>query len=237
MRTGLLVFHITAGSLGLLSGFLALHVSKGAPLHRRAGMFFVAVMLAMATTGMVLAVMQGAWAVINLPAAIVTAYLVLTALITVRPPTVVSRKLETTAMIIALVLGTTMLTLGLDAIRQGGARSGIPAFPFFLFGLIGLFGGIGDVRRRRASAPPRGPVRIARHLWRMCLALFIAAMSFFVGQADVFPRPLRIMPILALPPLSVLATMLYWVWRIRMRQALQGLVLVEPRAEGAPHAR
>jgi peptidoglycan/LPS O-acetylase OafA/YrhL len=116
-----------------------------------------------------------------------------------------------------------LLTMGVEAIARGGNREGIPFFPFFLFGLVGLFGGIGDFRRMR-SAPPRGGVRIARHLWRMCFALFIAAMSFFIGQADVFPKPWRIMPLLALPPFSVLGAMLYWVWRVRVRRSVRGLV-------------
>ena len=50
----LLPVHIVAGCLGILSGFVALYAAKGAPLHRRVGMFFVTVMLTMASTGMVL---------------------------------------------------------------------------------------------------------------------------------------------------------------------------------------
>ena len=48
-------------------------------------------------------------------------------------------------------------------------------------------------------------------------------MSFFIGQADVFPEPYRIRPLLALPVLAVLVTMLYWVWRVRVRQSLRGI--------------
>ncbi len=96
----LLLAHILAGGLGLVSGFLALHAAKGAPLHRKAGVFFVAVMLTMATTGMVLAVLHGAWAVINLAAAIVTAYLVVTALLTVRASTVAARRVEFATMLV-----------------------------------------------------------------------------------------------------------------------------------------
>lgn len=237
MRTTLLVLHITAGTFGLLSGFAALYAAKGSPLHRKAGMFFVAVMLAMAASGMVLALLAGEWAIINGPAAIVTAYLTVTAILTVRPPSMGSRRLEFAAMVVGLAVGAGMLSLGLEAIARGGSREGIPAFPFFLFGLLGLFGGIGDLRRMR-SGPPAGPVRIARHLWRMCFALFIAAMSFFLGQADVFPKPIRIMPLLALPPLAVLVTMLYWVWRVRAPRPARGPIGVrDPIASGRPDRR
>ena len=52
----------------------------------------------------------------------------------------------------------------------------------------------------------------------MCFALFIAALSFFIGQAKVFPQPIRILPLLALPVLAVLVTMFYWLWRVRIRR-------------------
>jgi hypothetical protein len=54
-------------------------------------------------------------------------------------------------------------------------------------------------------------------LWRMCLALFIATGSFFLGQAQVFPAPIRDSGLLAVPVFAVLAAMLYWLWRVRAR--------------------
>ena len=55
--------------------------------------------------------------------------------------------------------------------------------------------------------------------------LAIAAFSFFLGQAKVFPKPMRIYPLLAIPPLVVLVTLFYWLWRIRVRRKLRGLVV------------
>jgi peptidoglycan/LPS O-acetylase OafA/YrhL len=79
----------------------------------------------------------------------------------------------------------------------------------------------------------RGASRLARHLWRMCFALFIAALSFFLGQSDEIPEPLRILPLLALPVLMVLVTMLYWLWRVRRRRpGVRALTQGEP----LPHA-
>jgi hypothetical protein len=60
----------------------------------------------------------------------------------------------------------------------------------------------------------------------MCFALFIAAMSFFIGQSDEFPKAMRVMPVLALPVLAVLVTMIYWLWRVRIRRSLRGIVRV-----------
>ena len=56
--------------------------------------------------------------------------------------------------------------------------------------------------------------RIARHLWRMCLALWIATASFFLGQSDEFPEALRIMPLLCTPVLLVMLFMIYWLVRV-----------------------
>lgn len=60
----------------------------------------------------------------------------------------------------------------------------------------------------------------------MSFALFIAALSFFIGQARVFPQPIRILQLLALPVLAVLVTTLYWMWRIRIRRSFRGIVHV-----------
>jgi hypothetical protein len=58
----------------------------------------------------------------------------------------------------------------------------------------------------------------------MCFALFIASGSFFLGQAQVIPEPLRIMPLLVVPAIAPLLAMVYWVWRIRTRRT-RGIVL------------
>jgi hypothetical protein len=63
----------------------------------------------------------------------------------------------------------------------------------------------GDVRVLRFGLPRGGP-RLARHLWRMCFALFIAAGSFFSIRervAKILPEPFTAGPIRALPILHV----------------------------------
>jgi hypothetical protein len=59
----------------------------------------------------------------------------------------------------------------------------------------------------------------------MCFALLIASLSFFIGQAKVIPEPIRIMPLLAMPMLIIAMMMIYWMWRVRLRQTLRGLTL------------
>ena len=218
MRVTLLL-HILAGGLGLAFGYVALSAAKGAPLHRKSGILFVYAMLAMSVFGMVIAAGRNVEPALNIPAGLLTAYLVVTALITVRAPAAGSRWLDLGLMLLALAVGLTSLTFGVEALANGGKRNGMPAFPFFMFGVVGVLASVSDIRIIRFGALQRAP-RLARHLWRMCFALFIAALSFFLGQADVFPKALRIIPLLAMPVLAVLVTMLYWLWRVRLRRTL-----------------
>lgn len=217
------VVHIMAGSLGLLAGYVALYAAKGATLHRKSGTLFVYAMLTMSLGGLTIATVRGVAPAINVPVGLLTAYLVITSLTTIRPLPAGSRWLAIGGMLVAFGVFLTDLTFGIQGLANGGKRNGIPTFPFFIFAVVGLLGGVGDVRMMR-SGPLRGAPRIARHLWRMCFALFIAALSFFIGQSKVIPEPIRILPLLALPVLAVLVTMFYWLWRVRIRRNFRGVV-------------
>jgi peptidoglycan/LPS O-acetylase OafA/YrhL len=82
-----------------------------------------------------------------------------------------------------------------------------------------LLAAFGDWRMIR-SGGVNGPRRLARHLWRMCVALFIASGSFFLGQMKFVPEPLRIVPLLAALGVAPLVVLLYWMWRVRVRRTL-----------------
>jgi len=226
------VVHICAGSLGLIAGFVALSAAKGATLHRKSGMAFVVAMLTTSCFGMLISTVRGVAPAINIPAGLMTAYLVITSLRTLRPPAEGSRWLDVGLMLLALIVCVVDSAFLLQALANGGQRKGMPAFPFVMFGLVGLLATVGDVRMLRSGALV-GARRLARHLWRMCFALFIAALSFFIGQAKVIPEPIRILPLLALPVLTVLVAMFYWLWRIRVRRSLRGIVVVS-RLRPAP---
>jgi len=77
---------------------------------------------------------------------------------------------------------------------------------------------LGDVRLARAGGIEGRP-RLRRHLWRMCMALFIASLSFFIGQADEIPAAIRIPALLAVPVVAVPLTVLSWLCRLRRRGA------------------
>jgi len=219
MRTTL-VIHIFGGGLGLLSGYVALYAAKGATLHRKSGIAFVYSMLAMTTFGALMAATENNnWTPVNVSAASLTSYLVITALTTVHPFAVGSRWLHLGGLLLVSTLALTDLTFGLQAIAAGGRRNGVPAFPFLMFGVVALLATVGDLRVMWLGVL-QGASRLRRHLWRMTFALFIAAMSFFLGQAKVIPKPIRIPALLSLPVVAVLVTLLYWLWRVRVKQTI-----------------
>jgi uncharacterized membrane protein len=216
------VLHIAAGSAALLSGYIALYSTKGAPLHRRAGLVFVYTMIVMALAGAILAATRNAAPKLNIPVALLTVYLVTTSFTTVRPALAGKRWLLGACATLAFGVAVADLWFGIGLLGSSRASARAGAVMFFVFGAIALLGFAGDIRILRRGMP-RGAPRIARHLWRMTFALLVASLSFFIGQAKVIPEPIRIMPLLALPVLLVLGTLLYWLWRVNVLRSLRGM--------------
>jgi hypothetical protein len=212
----LLPVHIIAGGLAIIVGATALAAAKGAWLHRKSGVAFVAAMVAMGLSGSALALSHGLD--VNAMGGFMSAYLVLTAWATVRPPTVAERPLAVAGMLVAFTLGSVNLALGLVAVgRPRMALQGVPAPAFFVMSLVALLAAVGDVRVIRTGVL-RGAPRLARHLWRMCFALFIATGSFFsirARVARVLPEAFLAPVMRVIPIVLPLLLMLYWMWRVR----------------------
>jgi uncharacterized membrane protein len=146
--------HILAGSLALMSGYVALYSAKGAPLHRKAGIVFVYAMLMMSLFGVTIAATRGIAMAINIPAGVLTAYLVVTALTAVRPPAAGARWLDRGAILVALALGLTCVVLAVDALANAkGAAKGM-AYPLFMFGGVALLAAKGDLHVIRCGETP-----------------------------------------------------------------------------------
>ena len=216
----LLPIHIVAAGLGLVSGAIALSVAKGGRLHRTNGKLFAYAIFAMCGTAVVSAMMKGQ--ATNVMAGSMTAYLVFTGVATVRPPSPGSRRRDIALMLMALTLGLATFAGAIVAVASpDGKLFGLPAFPFFLFGVLGVSGAIGDFKTMRAGVL-RGAPRLSRHLWRMCMALFITAASFFSIRARVaaiLPAPFTSPVLRALPVVLVLLAMFYWLWKVRFRRS------------------
>lgn len=221
----LLPIHIAAGGLAIILGAVALSVKKGGNIHRRSGLLFVYAMLVMGVSASILSLLEGRDAG-NVTAGVLTAYFVGTALTTVRPVSSWTRRINAVALTVAVVLAIGC-GFGVRLINTPGRDSG--GVPFRTVGVMSLIVGAllimaaaGDVRVMRFGMPRGGP-RLARHLWRMCFALFIAAGSFFSVRervAMILPEPFTTGQMRLLPIVLLFGTMFYWLWRLRTGMAI-----------------
>ncbi|HEX6164234.1 MAG TPA: DUF2306 domain-containing protein, partial [Vicinamibacterales bacterium] len=212
----ILPVHILAGMLALLFGYFALFAKKGATVHRKAGMGFVIAMVVMSLSGALIATVKPDRG--SIIAGLLTFYFVITGLMTVKEVPGHKR--------VQIVMMAAGFVLGLFAIWAGSwlARRGRPeAYPMFLFSAMAIGGAIGDFRMMRAGGIEGRP-RIKRHLWRLCFAMWVAAASFFWGPPNRVPEIIRIPALLPIPVLTPIAVMLFWMWRMRGRKAVKGVV-------------
>ena len=105
-----------------------------------------------------------------------------------------------------------MLLMATLAVFMAAARGVAPAInvPVGMLTLWLVTTGVKAVRQP-------GPPRIKTHVVRMCLALFIASGSFFLGQQDEFPRELRGQPVFTLLALAPLMVLVFWLWKLRRK--------------------
>ena len=212
----LLPIHIAAGGLALVLGALALAVRKGGPLHRRSGVLFVYAMLVMAVSAALLG---------NVGGGLMTIYFVGTAWLTVQPDSRRTRALLAAGTMFAAVFALLTAGQGVKAYNTpSGFIDGAPYGMLFFLSVVIALAAAGDVRVLRFGVP-RGAPRLARHLWRMCFSLFIAAGSFFSIRervAKVLPEPFPAPFMRALPILLLFGAMFYWLWRVRVRKVTVG---------------
>jgi hypothetical protein len=228
--TTLLILHISGATVGLLSGYLAMVLRKGSGWHGAAGTVFFAGMVLMTTTGAYIAMFLRPL-MINVVASTLTFYLVVTAWRAARRREASAGAFDAGAALFILAVGVTAWMTGFEvAATPGRPKAGIPAAVYFFFGTIAFLCTITDVRMI-VRGGVAGAQRIARHLWRMSLALLIATLSFYPGQAKLFPKWLRDTNVLMLPHLLLFGAMLYWLVRVKRRKRVQqnqGLEMVTP---------
>jgi hypothetical protein len=216
----LLPVHIVAGGLAIVLGGVALLAPKGRTVHRKSGILFVFAMLTMGISGSIMALRQSLTNA-NVLGGFMSAYFVITALTTVRPVSAWTRRLDAGALVVAIALAAFEIVMGVKAFASPrGAINGVPFFMLFFLATITTLAAAGDIRVMRLGVLRAGP-RLARHLWRMCFALFIAAGSFFSIRARVariLPEPFTTPAMRALPIVLVFVAMFYWLWRVRTRR-------------------
>src|SRR2546423_11447739 len=152
-------------------------------------------------------------------------YFVYTAMTAVKPMPWTGGALDVVLMTLAFGIAALSYWYGFVAwSKPGHVLNGVPAGMRLSRATVCLLAAIGDARTIRAGGL-RGPRRLARHLWRMCFALFIATGSFFIGQMKFVPAPIRFVPLLFALGVAPLFVLLYWMWRVRLRRRLTGVII------------
>ena len=219
-----LAVHFAAGLASIVAGTVALTVAKGGRLHKQSGVVFTWAMVVLGLTA------AGIGAYENRPGQVfgglLATYLVFTALTTVKPLPGIGQPVHVALMVLAFACGLASVYGGvtewLDPTVEVIGRPRV--VPPLIIGIIITLAALGDLRAIRAGGL-RGSRRLARHLWRMCFGLFIATGSFFLGQIKFIPEPVRILPLLLALSFAPIAFLVYWMWRVRMRGRLSGLVV------------
>lgn len=217
MRMPILILHICGGLVGLLSGAAAASFRKGSRWHALSGSVFVISMLTMAAAGVTLAVMKSQPG--NIVGGTLTLYLVATGWVTAKRRDPETSLFDWSALLLVVALSATEVTWGLQAaMSPTGMKYDYPPGPYFFLGSIAVLATVGDVRVL-VRGGISGSHRLARHLWRMCFALFVASSSLFLARQQLFPAIMRKTGALILLSFAPLIVMIFWLIRVRLASA------------------
>ena len=214
----LIYVHITAGIIAIIAGSVAVTAKKGERLHRVVGTVFVFAMVVLAAMATYLATsllgaLRGQMA--NVAGGIFALYFVSTAWMTVRRKEGTTGVFEKIALVVILGTMATFMFWGVQAAASPkGTLDGYSAEFYYVVGGLALFVAVLDLKVILQGGISGAP-RIARHLWRMCFAFFVATGSFFIGQQKVMPVWMHGAWYLYVLGLAPLAFMVFWLIRVR----------------------
>ncbi len=208
-----MLIHVLTGTTAVLGGGTALFAAKGSRIHRIAGNVFFISMLSTCIAGTAIALRKPE--MITFLAGIFCCYLVTTSWVTVTRDAARTGLLNVAALLLGIAIAGAGIVFGWEALNSAsGVKDGYPPEPYFVFGGLAAFAAFldGSVLFRGAIT---GAHRLARHLWRMCVALFIAAGSLFTGPgAGAFPESLQGTWLMSMPELIAILVMFFWLGRV-----------------------
>jgi hypothetical protein len=218
----ILLFHICAGSVGVLSGFVAVLFRKGSRRHGIAGDIFVIAMMILSATGAYMAFMKSEPS--NVLGGALTFYLVTTAWMTVTRADKTEKPsfFDWSALSVISTVAAVELTYGIEAaMSPTGLKYDYPPGPYFFMGSVAVLATVGDIRML-VRGGISGARRIARHLWRMCFALFVASASVFLARQQLFPILLQKTGVLIFLSVLPLILMIFWLVRTLSTKRVMG---------------
>lgn len=206
--------HIATGTFAVVMGGVTLAARKGARTHVKAGRAFTVCMGVSSLLGATLGLIKIESFYITFHAGLLGVTLVWSGWLMARRPQRYRGGAFLAVSCVNLLNTIGLIAAGFSALSlpEQALRGFAAADYFFLSGMAGIALVNDLIILLRQSLSDRH--RIAQHLWRMCLGFFIAAGSAFTGPgASIFPAPLRDSGILALPELTIMLLMLFWLLR------------------------
>ena len=208
----LLIFHITTASIGLLGGVAAMSLRKGSTGHRTGGTVFVIGMICMTVSAILLGLIKTQ--TLNALVGALTCYLVASGWMAGRRDRLQDARIVNAALgVVALGVGALLVKFGIEALNSPShLKDGEEAPGYFFFGAIALLSAALDLRLIIGGIVNKH--RIARHLWRMNLAMAIGVISVTPRLNRLAGHPIHTDALLAVPAVLVLLFMVFWLWRV-----------------------
>jgi uncharacterized membrane protein len=214
-----LLLHVTSGSVGLLSGAVALSFRKGSRPHGIAGTVFLVSMLTASAAGAFLGFKNSEMD--NVFGGVLTFYLVATAWVTARRKDGEIGFSDRIGFLVGIAIAAVAVTYWMEAaFSKTGTKAGIPAGSYVLPAVVALIAATGDARMLLRGGL-HGVQKIARHLWRMCFALFVASASIFLARPQLFPAFLSRTHVLLGLGILPLILMVFWLARVLFTNAFR----------------
>jgi len=207
----IVLIHFIAGSIAIIAGFTALIFPKKPSVHRFAGNIFLVSMLMLGMTSIYVAYTRTI--MLSLINGVFICYLISTSWMAIKQKPKIIGYFEKISAFVGGTVALMLFKFGLQAAHSDiGKLNGFGPEVFYFFATIATIAVIFDIKMILSGGLTR-PQLIVRHLWRMCFPMFMATAAFFLGQAKLFPDPLRKIELLAIPVVLVMLFSGYWLFR------------------------
>jgi len=209
--------HFWIGCAAIIAGFAAFTAKKGHELHIASGRIFVISMTLLAISGLWLSIIREILFTVFLSA--LAFHLIITAWASAAHKNSAALFITKISPLVsgALCGGALWGAWLANASPQGllndlppGAFLTIAATAFVIAAFDFAFARAGEKQSQR---------RIARHLWRMGFAFFLATGIFFFGNNHVLPETLRHPAFLSIPVLAVVIWTAFFAVKLRFFDA------------------
>ena len=200
----LLILHVAAGSLALVTAGAALLVKKGGQSHRWAGRLYFAAMVVIFITAVIMSLLTANTFLFLV--ALFSFYLAFSGWRFARNRSGEPRWIDWLAVIIMVSSGLLMWLLVLDRYPEFGSAS----VTLGVFGFIAIAFGLSDARSHR-DRTATGKIRIARHLSSMLGGTIAVLTAVLVVNVSFTPVWLGWI----LPTIFMLPVIIWWNRKVK----------------------